>query len=37
MTRRDCLRRYVTWTLEDLAEFDKTLQDQRVVHEQDWR
>ena len=37
MTRRDRLRRYVTWTLEDLAEFYKTLQDQRVVHERDWR
>ena len=34
--RRDRLRRYVTWTPEDLAEFTKALQDQRVVDERDW-
>lgn len=35
--RRDRLRRYVTWTQEDLAEFGKALRAQRVVDEQDWR
>ena len=35
--RRDRLRRYVTWTPEDLAEFTKALHDQRVVDERDWR
>ena len=35
--RRDRLRRYVTWTAEDLAEFGETLRAQRVVDEGEWR
>ena len=35
--RRDRLRRYVTWTPEDLAEFEQALRAQRVVDERDWR
>ena len=35
--RRDRLRRYVTWTADDLAEFGRALRAQRVVDEQDWR
>ena len=35
--RRDRLRRYVTWTAEDVAEFGKALRAQRIVDERDWR
>jgi hypothetical protein len=35
--RRDRLRRYVTWTAEDLAGFGKALRAQRFVDERDWR
>ena len=35
--RRDRLRRYVTWTPEDLAEFSEALRAQRIVDERDWR
>ena len=31
--RRDCLRRYVTWTADDLAEFTDALRVQRIVDE----
>ena len=32
-TRRDRLRRYVTWTADDLSEFTDALRAQRVVDE----
>ena len=35
--RRDRLRRYVTWTPEDLAECSAALRAQRVVDDRDWR
>ena len=35
--RRDRLRRYATWTTEDLAEFSAALRAQRVVDDPDWR
>lgn len=35
--RRERLRRYVTWTAEDVAEFDGTLRVQRVVDTRDWQ
>ena len=35
--RRDRLRKYVTWTTEDLAEFSAALCAQRVVDERDWQ
>ena len=35
--RRDRLRRHVTWTTQDLAEFSAALRAQRVVDERDWR
>ena len=35
--RRDRLRRYVTWTPEDLAELSEALRAQRIVDERDWR
>ncbi len=35
--RRERLRRYDTWTPEDLAEFDEVLSAQRVVDKRDWR
>ena len=35
--RRDRLRRYVTWTADDLSEFTDALQAQRVVDERYWR
>ena len=35
--RRAYLERYVTWTHEDVDEFDKALAAQRVVDEELWR
>ena len=35
--RRDRLRRYVTWTADDLSEFTDALRAQRVVDERDWQ
>ena len=35
--RRRRLDRYVTWTQEDLKEFEKTLEQQRVIDEEIWR
>ena len=35
-TRRTRLRRYATWTQEDLNEFSEALRPQRVVNEGDW-
>ncbi|MCY3760519.1 MAG: hypothetical protein OXH50_04660 [Gemmatimonadetes bacterium] len=35
--RRDRLRRYVTWTADDLSEFTDALHAQRVVDERYWR
>ena len=35
--RRDRLRRYVTWTADDLAEFTDALHAQRVVDERYWQ
>ena len=35
--RRDRLRKYGTWTTEDLAEFSAALRAQRVVGKRDWR
>ena len=34
--RRDRLRRYATWTSEDLEEFTGALRAQRVVDPRDW-
>lgn len=34
--RRTRLRRYATWTQEDLDEFSAALRSQRVVNEGDW-
>ena len=35
--RRDRLRRYVTWTADDLSEFTNALRAQRVVDERYWQ
>ena len=35
-SRRDRLRRYATWTSEDLEEFNGALRAQRVVDPRDW-
>lgn len=35
--RRDALERYMTWTPEDLAEFEEALRAQRTVDERLWR
>ena len=35
--RRTKLERYVTWTDEDLADFDKALDEQRVIDDELWR
>ena len=35
--RRDRLRRYVTWTADDLSEFTDALRAQRVVDERYWQ
>ena len=35
--RRDRLRRYVTWTTDDLSEFTDALRAQRVVDERYWQ
>ena len=35
-TRRSRLRRYVTWTPDDLDEFTATLRSQRVVDQRYW-
>ena len=35
--RRERLRRYVTWTADDLAEFTDALRAQRVVDERYWQ
>ena len=35
--RRARLERYMTWTAEDLAEFEQTLKSQRVIDEELWR
>ena len=35
--RRDLLRRYVTWTADDLSEFTDALRVQRIVDERYWR
>ncbi|MXZ70152.1 MAG: hypothetical protein F4Z04_01385 [Acidobacteria bacterium] len=34
--RRERLRRYTTWTAEDLREFNASLNEQRVIDERDW-
>ena len=34
--RRSRLRRYATWTTEDLEEFNSALRAQRVVDPRDW-
>ena len=34
--RRERLRRYVGWTVDDLGEFTSALRAQRVVDEQHW-
>lgn len=35
--RRDRLRRYVTWTPNDLSEFTQALRVQRIVDERYWQ
>ena len=35
--RRERLRRYVGWTVDDLGEFPSALRAQRVVDEQHWK
>ena len=35
--RRERLRRYVGWTVDDLGEFTSALRAQRVVDEQHWK
>ena len=35
--RRQRLRRYATWTPDDMREFEKALSDQRVVDDDLWR
>ena len=35
--RRDRLRRYITWTTDDLAEFTDALRAQRIVDERYWQ
>ena len=35
--RRDRLRRYVTWTADDLSEFTDAIRAQRSVDERYWR
>ena len=35
--RRERLRRYVTWTVDDLSEFTDALRAQRVVDERYWQ
>ena len=35
--RRERLRRYVTWTADDLSEFTDALRAQRVVDERYWQ
>ena len=35
--RRDRLRRYATWTADDLSEFTDALRAQRVVDERYWQ
>jgi hypothetical protein len=35
--RRERLRRYATWTVEDVASFDRALAEQRVIDDDLWR
>ena len=35
--RRERLRRYTTWTADDLKEFNASLDEQRVLDERDWK
>lgn len=35
--RKDWLRRFMTWTLEEVREFDAIVRDQRTVDEKLWR
>ena len=35
--RRERLRRYATWTAEDVASFDRALAEQRVIDDDLWR
>jgi hypothetical protein len=35
--RRDHLKRYSSWTLRDIQEFDRALADQRVIDDELWR
>ncbi len=34
--RRERLRRYATWTAEDLREFNSSLNEQRTIDDRDW-
>jgi hypothetical protein len=35
--RRERLRRYATWTADDVAAFDRALADQRVIDDELWK